>query len=360
MTGSAAPAATQGAARAAVVVLTYQAARFVDGCFGSLRRMDRGGLEVEVIAVDNGSSDGTPRLVRERFPEVAVVENGANLGFAGGNDVGIRLALERGCEFVYLLNPDTEVEPGFLREAVAVARARPEAAAVQSLLLLASDPGLVNTAGNEIHVLGFGYCGSYRQPASSVPAEPREIAFASGASSLYRATALREVGLLDEALFLYHEDLDLGWRLRLAGWRSLLAPRSLVRHHYEFSRSPRKYYFMERNRYLVLMKNVRLRNLALLAPVLLAAEMGLLLLAAAEGWLPQKLRADRDAFRPSSLRRIREERRRVAALRRASDREVFALFTPKVEFEGAAPGWLQALANRTLSLLWKVLRPLIG
>lgn len=355
------PAARRaGPLRAAVVVLTYQSARFVDGCFGSLRRMDRAGLEVEVLAVDNASPDGTAGLVRERFPEVRVVETGSNLGFAGGNDVGIRLALERGCDFVYLLNPDTEVEPGFLREAVAVAEARPDAGAVQSLLLLGAEPGLVNTAGNEIHFLGFGYCGSYRRPASSIPREPREIAFASGASSLYRAAALREVGLLDEALFLYHEDLDLGWRLRLAGWRNLLAPRSVVRHHYEFSRSQRKHYFLERNRYLVLMKNVRLRNLALLAPFLLAAEVGLLLLATLSGWLPQKLRADRDAFRPSSLRRVREERRKVAALRRASDREVFALFTPVVDFEGAAPGWLQALANRCLSLAWKVLRPLIG
>lgn len=346
--------------RVAVVVLTFDAARFVDGCFGSLRRVDRGGLDVEVIAVDNGSSDATARLVRQRYPEVTVIETGANLGFAGGNNVGIRLSLERGADLVYLLNPDTEVEPDFLREAVAVAEQRPDAGAVQSLLVLASEPGLVNTAGNQIHFLGFGYCGSYRQPVATVPPEPREIAFASGASTLYRASALRQTGLLDELLFLYHEDLDLGWRLRLAGWRNLLAPRSVVRHHYEFSRSPRKYYFMERNRYLVLMKNARLRNLLLLAPFLLLAEMGLLLLAAAGGWLPQKLRADRDAFRPSALRHVRAERRRVAALRRASDAEVFALFTPVVDFEGAAPGWLQALANRSLSLVWKVLRPLIG
>lgn len=342
------------------MVLTYDTARFVDGCFGSLRRLERDGLEVAVMAVDNGSSDGTARLVRERHPEVEVVENRANLGFAGGNNAGIRLALERGAEFVYLLNPDTEVEPAFLREAVALARERPDAGAVQSLLLLASEPGLVNTAGNEIHFLGFGYCGSYRRPASSIPTAPREIAFASGASSLYRASALREVGLLDEALFLYHEDLDLGWRLRLAGWRSLLAPRSVVRHHYEFSRSPRKHYFMERNRYLVLMKNVRGRNLLVLAPFLLLAELGLLCLAAVSGWLPQKLRADRDAFRPSALRRVRAQRRHVAALRRASDAEVFALFTPVVDFEGAAPGWLQRLASRSLATIWRLVRPLIG
>lgn len=345
--------------RVAVVVLTWQAARFVDGCFGSLRRMDREGLDVEVICVDNASPDGTARLVRERHPEVTLVETGANLGFAGGNDAGIRLALERGADFVYLLNPDTEVDPGFLREAVAVAEGRPDAGAVQSLLLLASDPGLVNTAGNEIHFLGFGYCGRFRQPAAAVPPEPREVAFGSGAATLYRAAALREVGLLDEVLFLYHEDLDLGWRLRLAGWRNLVAPRSRVRHHYEFSRSPRKYYFMERNRWLVLMKNVRVRNLLLLAPVLLLAEVGLLLLAALSGWLPHKLRAVRDALRPSALRHVRAERRRIAALRRASDAEVFALFTPVVDFEGAAPAWLQRAANLVTRATWALIKSFV-
>jgi GT2 family glycosyltransferase len=355
------PAPPAPPTRVAVVVLTFDSARWLEGCLGSLRaaRAASPGIDLDLIVVDNASRDGTPARIRAGWPEATLLESGGNLGFAGGNNLGMRLALERGAEFVYLLNPDTEVDPAFLSEALAVAWAEPGAGAVQSLLLLGREPGRINTAGNQIHFLGFGYCGSYRRPLPEAPPAPREIAFASGAGVLYRAEALRQVGLLDEALFLYQEDQDLGWRLRLAGYPNLVAPRSVVIHHYEFTRRQQKYYYLERNRYWVLGKNLRLRNLLLLFPFLLAAELGLLALAAASGWLPQKLRADRDAFRPSALRRVRADRRRIAALRKVSDREIFRLFTPVVDFEGAASAWFTGAANTVLRLVWAGLRPLI-
>ena len=206
------------APRTAVVIVTYNSARDVDGCFGALARARLDGAEVMVV--DNGSSDGTVAALRARHPWVTVLEAGANLGFAGGNDLGIRRALESGAEWIYLLNPDTDVDPGFLEEARAVAEADPRVAAVQSLLLLHPDRDLVNTAGNEIHFLGFGFCGAYRAPRAAIPDEAREIPFASGAGALLRAAALREVGAFDETLFMYQEDQDLGIRLRLSGWRA--------------------------------------------------------------------------------------------------------------------------------------------
>jgi N-acetylglucosaminyl-diphospho-decaprenol L-rhamnosyltransferase len=344
--------------RAAIVVLTFNTERFVDSCFGSLGRARLGGAEV--IAVDNGSKDGTVRAIRERFPWVTIVETGANLGFAGGNDVGMRRALDAGAEWIYLLNPDTEVDQGFLEEAMAVAEADPRAGAVQSLLLLDPERERVNSCGNEIHFLGFGYCGGYRTLRGEAPGEPREIAFASGAASLWRAGALREVGLLDEALFLYHEDLDLGWRLRVAGWRARLAPRSVVFHHYEFSRNRQKYFFLERNRYLVLGKNLRLRSLLVLAPFLAAAELGILAVALTAGWLPEKLRADLALLRPANWRRLAAARREVQRTRRAPDREVMSVFTPVIAFDGLEGGWIPKLLAGPMRLVWKVIRPLLG
>jgi len=331
----------------------------VDRCFSSLRKADIAGLDLSVIAVDNGSRDGTVRLLRERFPEVEVVENGANLGFAGGNNVGIRRALERGADFVYLLNPDTEVTPGFLREALSVARERPEAGQVQSLLLLAAERSLVNTAGNAIHFLGLGYCGRFREPASSVLDVPAEIAFASGAGVLLRTRALRDSGLLDEELFLYQEDLDLGWRMRLAGWTALLAPRSVVFHKYAFSRNPEKYYFLERNRALVLLKNLRLRNLLLLSPALLAGEVGLSAVALRGGWFRQKVRAWGHLLTPAAWRHVRAGRAAQRSIRRVEDAEIVRLWSGEVVFEGLAGSWLEGLANPAMRLAWRALRPLL-
>jgi len=344
--------------RVAIVVVTYNSVRDVDGCFGSLAAARLHGAEV--IAIDNASTDGTAAAIRDRHPWVTLVETGANLGFAGGNGVGIRRALAAGAEWVYLLNPDTDVDPAFLEEALAVGDADPRAAAVQSLLLLHPDRDRVNTAGNEIHFLGFGYCGSYRAPRAAVGDDTREIAFASGASVLLRAAALREVGGLDEALFMYQEDQDLGIRLRLAGWRARLAPRSLVWHHYRFSRNPRKFFFLERNRYLVLAKNLRVRSLVVLAPFLACAEFALLALALRGGWLREKLRADAALLSPDLRAHVRAERAKVRALRRISDRDLARWFTPALVFEGLEGGWLPALLRAPMALVWRVLRPLLG
>jgi len=341
------------------VVLTHDAEPFVEDCFGSLSRARRDGVDIEVIAVDNGSKDRTVRLVRERFPEVTVLENARNLGFAAGNNVGIRLALERGAEFVYLLNPDTEVDPSFLVEAIAVAQAEPRAGAVQSLLLLASERDRVNSAGNAIHFLGLGHVTRYRELASSVSPEPVEIPSASGASVLYRAAALREVGLLDEDLFLYQEDMELCWRLRLGGYTAVLAPRSVVFHKYEFSRNPEKFYFLERNRALVLMKNLRLRNLLLLAPALATAEVGLAAVALRGGWLRQKVRAWGYFLRPAAWRQVREGRRRQRSIRRVPDAEIARVMSADIAFEGLAGAWLERLANPAMRLAWRALRPLV-
>lgn len=344
--------------RAAIVVVTYHSLKDVDACFGSLARARLGGAEV--IAVDNASSDGTPAAIRERFPWVTVVDAGSNLGFAAGNDLGIRRALDAGAEWVYLLNPDTDVDPGFLEEARAVAEADPRAAAVQSLLLLHPDRDRVNTAGNTVHFLGFGACGAYRAPRAQVPDEPREIAFASGAGVLLRAAALRDAGLFDEKLFMYQEDQDLGLRLRLRGWRARLAPRSVVWHHYAFSRNPRKYFFLERNRYVVLAKLLRVRSLVVLAPFLLLADLALLVLAAAHGWLPEKLRAHRALLSREVRAHVRAERARIQATRTVSDRELARWFSPELEFEGLQGGWLPRVLRGPMVLVWRVLRPLLG
>ncbi|MGZ6125547.1 MAG: glycosyltransferase family 2 protein, partial [Myxococcales bacterium] len=244
--------AADGRIRVALVIVTYESERHLDDCLGSLRACDRDGFALDVIVVDNASSDGTAQRLRRDFPEVLLLERPRNEGFAAANNVGIRFAAGRGARFVYLLNPDTIVEEGFLREALAVAAADQGLGGVQSLLLLADDRERVNTWGNAVHFLGFGYCGGLGAAASEAPRAPVEIAFASGAAVLFRLDALLAAGLFDDDLFLYQEDMDLSWRLRLSGWRLALAPRSVVFHKYAFTRNKSKFFFLERNRLLVL------------------------------------------------------------------------------------------------------------
>jgi hypothetical protein len=347
-------------ARVLILIVNYNGAAYIRACLASLRQAVGGRADAEILVVDNASTDGSAALVRE-VPEVHLIGSATNRGFAGGNNVGLCWALEREFDYVYLLNQDTEVEPDFLDEAVRVAEADPSIAAVQSKLLLFQDKRRVCTLGNRIHYLGFGYNGNYGEidATASLNGAAPEVAYACGAGVLLRASALRESGLFNEELFLYHEDLDLGWRLRLQDYRIVMAPRSVVYHKYEFSRNRNKFYYMERNRYMVMFQNCRAATLALLAVPAAIMQLGMMFYALANGYARDELRMLQYFCRRDTWRRIRATRRAVQRARRIGDRAVFRHFCGKVEFEALQSWVLKRVANPVFNAVWVVMRPLI-
>jgi len=282
---------------------------------------------------------------------VVIHEPASNLGFAIGNNLALRAALEAGVDYCYLLNPDATFEASALRRAISVAEQNTKVGSVQSLLVLGEQPDLVNTSGNHIHFLGFGYVGGYQTLRKTVSPEARDIAFSSGACVLLPSAVLKQVGLFDETLWLYHEDLDLGWRIRLAGYRNLIAPESVCRHYYEFSRSLSKWYWMERNRWIVVLKNYRLATILLLLPALLVADLGLLLMSAKAGWLGAKLRSLVWFLRPSAWRYIVRSRRAIGKLRRVSDRELLRHFTAVIDY----PDFRSPIVTKVVEPAWKAM-----
>jgi GT2 family glycosyltransferase len=352
--------------RVAVVTVLYRCEKFMRGLLNSVAQVDYPREQLELHLVDNGTGDGTLAAAKKEIerlgaslPAVVIHEPGANVGFAVGNNIALRAALGRGVDYCFLLNPDATFEPGALQEVVRAAASAHDVGSVQSLLVLGDEPEVVNTSGNHIHFLGFGYVGGYRRARAEVPTEPREIAFSSGACVLLPAPVLRQVGLLDETLWLYHEDLDLGWRIRLAGYRNLIAPASVCRHFYEFSRAQSKWYWMERNRWIVVLKNYRLATILLLLPALLVADCGLLLMAAKAGWLGGKVRSLLWFLRPSSWTYLWRGRRAIARIRKVPDREILRHFTAVIDF----PDFRSPIITKVIEPVWKatltVLRALI-
>jgi GT2 family glycosyltransferase len=344
--------------RVAVVTVLYRCEKFMCGLLDSVATVDYPRERLEFHLVDNSAGDGTLAAAKKaierlgvNLPTVVIHEPGANVGFAVGNNMALRAALERGVDYCFLLNPDATFEPAALKEAVHVAQNQQDVGSVQSLLVLGDEPEVVNTSGNHIHFLGFGYVGGYRLPRALVPGQPRDIAFSSGACVLFPAAVLRQVGLLDETLWLYHEDLDLGWRIRLAGLRNLIAPASVCRHFYEFSRAQSKWYWMERNRWIVVLKNYRLATLVLLLPALFVADCGLLLMAAKVGWFGAKVRSLAWFLRPSSWRYLWRGRRDIARIRRVPDREVLRHFTAVIDF----PDFRSPLITKVIEPVWKAM-----
>jgi GT2 family glycosyltransferase len=344
--------------RIAIVTVLYRCEKFVRPLLESVATVDYPREVLSLHLVDNSPGDGTLAAARavhaERqatLPPTVFHQPLDNLGFAKGNNLAIAAALEAGADFVFLLNPDATFEPSALKAAVETARAFPNAGSVQSLLVLGDAPDTVNTHGNAIHFLGFGYVAGYKTPRAAVSPAPRPIAFSSGACVLLSARVLRAVGLFDETLWLYHEDLDLGWRIRLAGFDNLVAPRSVCRHHYEFSRATSKWYWMERNRWIVVLKNYRLPTILLLLPVLLVTDLGLLAMALKGGWWKSKLKALAWFLRPSAWGYLWRGRRDIARLRTVSDRQILGLYTAVIDH----PDFKNPVVRLGIEPVWKAL-----
>jgi len=306
--------------RVLIVVLLYNSAEYIGDVFSSLAKITYPKGSHEVLAIDNASTDNSAELIKKNFPNITFIENKENLGFAAGNNIGFKYGEQNNFDYVYLLNADTEVEPDFIDEVVALAQTDTKIAAVQSKMLLHSDKSKINSIGNEIHYLGFGFAGGHQTKDQAL--QSKDITYPSGAATLFNMSVLKQVGYFNDSLFMYHEDLDLGWRIWLAGYKCVLAPDSVIYHKYEFSRSIKKYYFMERNRYLIALQNYKLGTLVLVLPAWLAMELGLLAYSLATGFWKEKLRAYTYFFNIKNYKKILETRKLVQTKRKVSDREV--------------------------------------
>ena len=208
-----------------VVILTYNGRQWIEPCLGSV--LAAGVAPGDILVVDNASADGTAAMVREQFPAVQLVQNAKNLGFAGGCNVGIRLALQAGAEFVMLLNQDTRVEPDcFAKLEEAVTGEEP--AGVFAPLQLTYDGSSIDPAMRKGLLVERG---EYIDDLWRGQAKPTYLLDgAYGGALLLHRHVFEVVGLFDECFFLYGEDEDLCRRIRLSGFSIRLVPAALVRH----------------------------------------------------------------------------------------------------------------------------------
>jgi GT2 family glycosyltransferase len=273
-----------------------------------------------------------------------------NVGFGAGCNRGAR---EVDADVLVFVNPDTVVQPGAV-EALARALEAPDVGIVQARLRLLRQPGLLNSGGNVVHVSGLAWPGGYGDPAEEL-ASPQDIAYASGAAFAIRRDVFNELGGFTEELFLYQEDFELSWRAHLHGLRVLVLPEADVWHDYVLERPGRqKEYYLERNRLIVVLSGFSGRLLLLLAPVLLAVEAGIVLVAWRQGWLREKVRGWIWLARNRGW--LAAHRRKTQSLRRVGDRELARFLTPVVD-----PRMLElpagaAALNGLVSAWWRGVR----
>ena len=336
------PAATPSIS---VVLVAHDSGPILLECLESLVRQDVSGLEI--VVVNNGSD--TPELAAARLPRLKVLSPGRNLGFPAGCNLGAAAATG---DILVFLNPDTVAAEGALA-ALAATLQDPSVGIAQARLRLLREPELLNTAGNVLHISGLTWLGDHREPADHA-IELRDVAFPSGAAMAIRAHLFHELGGFREELFLYQEDVDLGWRVRQSGRRVVVQPAADVYHDYSTEMTRQKLYFIERNRLAVLFCNCSARLLLVLAPILAVAELGLALVAWRQGSLSEKARGWGWCLRNArTLVRLRRETQRA---RRVPDRDLVGLLAVPLDGRVIIAPRVVALANPILSAYWSLAR----
>jgi N-acetylglucosaminyl-diphospho-decaprenol L-rhamnosyltransferase len=334
----------------AVIVVTYESAEHLRPLFDALAPQLIG--DDELVLVDNASRDGTSEVARSLGAPARLLETGGNLGFAGGCHAGAEATR---APLLLFLNPDSVPEPDCLWRLRQAARAHPSWGAWQAAVML--EDGRVNSSGGIVHYLGIGWAGDCGQPAARLPADDREIAFPSGAAMVVRREAWDLLHGLDRSYFMYGEDLDLGLRLWLAGERVGVVPGARIVHSYEFDKGSSKWFWLERNRWRTVLSVYPAALLALLAPALLASELALIAIAAREGWLRAKLRAQVATIGglPATLGR----RRAVQRTRRIGANELAERLTASLDSPYLA-GAASPVIRVPQALYWRIIRDVLA
>jgi len=300
--------------------------------------------DFEVILVDNASDDNSIDWVRQNFPEVKLILNQANLGFAKACNQGVSIAAGK---YVAFLNFDTVVAQDWLVYLVKTVQESADiGACMPKLLLYDKKRALINSAGGVTHYLGVSWAGNYNQADKGEFEEEKEISFASGAAMLVKKEVIAKVGAFDENFYMYCEDTDLSWRMRLAGYRVLFVPQSRVWHKYNFSKGKQKFYLIERNRLSMFLTNYKWRTIVLLALPAVTFESAMLVYALLGGWFKLKIKGYADLIR--DRKKLKRKRAALQNYRVVSDRKVTAIFTGEIKFSA-----IDSLPVRTINVFLK-------
>jgi GT2 family glycosyltransferase len=301
----------------------------------------------EVLLVDNHPDAPTAEAFAAWGVEATAIRSGANIGYAPGCNLA---AGQAAGEWLFFLNPDAHAETDCIERLLEAADERTAIVGAQVLL----PDGRTNAGDNPLHLTGLSWAGRYLEPREDGP--PRDVAVASGAGLLVRRAAFEQLGGYHPSYFLYHDDVDLAWRARLAGWRVRFCPAAVVRHDYEFAKGTYKWFWLERNRSWTVLSNYGGATLLALAPLLIASEAGFAVVAWRGGWLREKLRAWWALGR--ELPELRRWRARVQRARAVPDSELLESFTgevrtPLVDSAALAPAnpWMERYRRATIALL---------
>lgn len=285
-----------GPVTTAIIIVNWNSGELLGRCLRSVYAQVR--VPNRLIVVDNASDDGSVERAAKHLRDAHLIRLPSNVGFARANNVAASVATD--CEGLALLNPDAVPEPGWLDALVRAAERQPDVAAFASQMRQAANPTLLDGAGDSYHPCGLAWRNGHGVRWTEWSCAEVEVFAACAAAGFYRHDAFDEVGGFDERYFCYLEDVDLGFRLRLAGYRCLYVPSAVVYHWGSSTTGPRSnfaVYHTERNVVWTFVKNMPGRLLWRYLPHHVALNLAATVYYLARGQGRVALRAKRDALR---------------------------------------------------------------
>jgi hypothetical protein len=280
-----------------IIVLNYNAGELLLNCINSLKKSTY--QNIEILVVDNISSDDSHTKCKKQFPDIKLIQNRKNLGYCGGNNVGIKEAKGK---FIVILNPDTIVEENWLDEMFNAFNEFGDGL-YQPKIISLNESDIIQSTGNMIHVFGFGFARDKGKKIIEKKEEIEKIGYASGTCLFTTKKVLEKVGLLDEFLFLYHDDLDLGWRAAQIGINSYYVPKSKIFHaeSYSLKWSAKKFYWLERNRKYCLKTHYSKDTYKKMSFSLMLVDLSIWIFYISKGFLNAKIRAELDILKNKKI-----------------------------------------------------------
>ena len=276
-----------------IIILNYNAGDLLLNCINSV--FETKYKKFEVILVDNVSTDGSHKKCKVKFDKIQLIENSKNFGYCEGNNIGIRKAKGK---FIVILNPDTIVESNWLDEFL-IAYSKFGDALYQPKILSLYEKKILQSTGNMIHLFGFGFARDKGVSDEDQFKEIEKIGYASGTCLFTSSKVLEKIGLLDPFLFLYHDDLDLGWRASQLGINSYFVPNVRIFHaeSYILKWSSKKFYWLERNRKYCLLTHYSKNTYKKMRLNLLLVDFFVWIFYISKGFLVAKIKAELDIIK---------------------------------------------------------------
>ncbi len=345
-----------------IILINYKdyARRYLQDCRDSLRLQTYSNFQVYII--DNASSSKSLEYLKNFYPEAIVLQR-ADGNYCAANNLGMQQAIVDACDYLVAANMDTKFENDWLEELVLALDNNPQSGVAQSLIMIFPrnkeellDP-LINTDGNLINFLFFGFTKNYGQKSSTlISSAYPEISYASGCSFIIRASVYQEIGGYNEDYYMYHDDLDISLKARLAGYQVILAPLSKLFHKYEFERSVRMLYYIERNRIISFLSFYSPLKLLLLAPFFITMSLGMTFYAFLGSWLSTKFKVDAYFLKASTWRLILKNRKHLQSLAKKPFSEISKTFLGTIDFQEINNPVLKYFVNPVFNFFWQIIK----